>query len=195
MRKSTQKPYILPLAIVASLALSLIIVAMITDRVAILRDGGEVVLKVEPIDPRDLLRGRYVQLAYEARRVPVKNPQTRRTLSDNDGYGTAVFVIFEMGPDGHHVPVDLALEKPEDGIFMAAISRGAATVSTGRLEAIDVDYGMGRFYTNEQRAPLLEQRMRAGDITTVVAAVDASGRPQIKALRQGDDVIVTEPLY
>ena len=42
----------------------------IVARAAVLRDGREVVLKVEPIDPRDLLRGDYVWLRYEVSSVP-----------------------------------------------------------------------------------------------------------------------------
>jgi hypothetical protein len=38
---------------------------MIVGRAAVLRDGREVLLKVEPVDPRDLLRGDYVILNYE----------------------------------------------------------------------------------------------------------------------------------
>ena len=45
---------------------------IIAGRAAILRDGQEVLLKVEPIDPRDFLRGDYVRLGYEIRNVPVK---------------------------------------------------------------------------------------------------------------------------
>ncbi len=37
----------------------------------VLRDGREITLKVEPVDPRDLLRGDYVSLCYEISRIPV----------------------------------------------------------------------------------------------------------------------------
>ena len=40
---------------------------MIAGRAAVLRDGAEVLLKVQPIDPRDLLRGDYVRLGYDSR--------------------------------------------------------------------------------------------------------------------------------
>ena len=44
---------------------------IIAGRAAILRDGREIVLKVEPVDPRDLLRGDYVRLGYEISSIPV----------------------------------------------------------------------------------------------------------------------------
>ena len=45
---------------------------MIAGRAAILRDGAEALLKVEPIDPRDLLRGDYVRLGYEISRITAR---------------------------------------------------------------------------------------------------------------------------
>ena len=54
---------------------------IIAGRAAILRDGREIVLKVEPVDPRDLLRGDYVRLCYEISSIPVSkitNSRRRR---------------------------------------------------------------------------------------------------------------------
>ena len=62
--------------IVSALVLALVQIGflswIIAGRAAILRDGREVLLKVEPVDPRDLLRGDYVLLGYEISRIPVK---------------------------------------------------------------------------------------------------------------------------
>lgn len=51
-------------AIVCSVVLVGSLVVMIQGRAAILRDGTEIVLKTEPVDPRDLMRGDYVRLGY-----------------------------------------------------------------------------------------------------------------------------------
>ena len=51
---------------------------VIAGRAAILRNGQEVVLSVEPVDPRDLLRGDYVRFGYEIAQLPVR---TRRECS------------------------------------------------------------------------------------------------------------------
>lgn len=34
--------------------------------------GDEILLKVQPVDPRDFLRGQYVQLKYDIGTIPVK---------------------------------------------------------------------------------------------------------------------------
>ena len=50
--------------ILAALLLCGLILAMVFQRAAILRDGKEVRLEVVPVDPRDLFRGDYVVLGY-----------------------------------------------------------------------------------------------------------------------------------
>ena len=76
---------------------------IITGRAAILRDGQEVLLKVEPVDPRDLLRGDYVVLTYEIRNIPVK--------------------LVENAPAGEFVteegPIFVRLGKDADGYWRA----------------------------------------------------------------------------
>ena len=62
--------------IISALVLALVQIGflswIIAGRAAILRNGKEVLLKVEPIDPRDLLRGDYIFLGYEISGIPVK---------------------------------------------------------------------------------------------------------------------------
>ena len=41
------------------------IAAMVLDRAGVLREGTEVTLQTRPVDPRDFLRGDYVQLRYD----------------------------------------------------------------------------------------------------------------------------------
>jgi hypothetical protein len=62
-----KKPYLIPAALLSAVVLSAILGWMIADRAAILRDGREVMLITEPIDPRDMLRGRYMRLNYDFR--------------------------------------------------------------------------------------------------------------------------------
>ena len=72
-------------AIVVALAQVGFLGWLIAGRAAILRDGQEIVLKVEPVDPRDLLRGDYVRLGYEISSIPVSrisNVPADRTWTD-----------------------------------------------------------------------------------------------------------------
>jgi uncharacterized membrane-anchored protein len=188
-----KKPFVIPAAIAATLVLCAILAWMIESRAQILRDGAEIVLKSEPIDPRDLLRGRYVVLTYPAQQITgdVLAGLTAEAGEGEPRRNVPVYVMFEPGPDGHHRPVAASLTRPADGVVL----RGTAPYLDGRTVTLFLDYGIGRFYTNEHRAPELEARMRDGELTEIVVAVGADGTGQIKAFRQAGETIVTEPLY
>src|ERR1700722_19874827 len=54
----------------AALVQLALLALMVGDRVRILRDGTEVTLRAQPVDPRDLLRGDYVTLSYNISQLP-----------------------------------------------------------------------------------------------------------------------------
>lgn len=188
-----KKPYLLISALVSAVVLCGVMVWMITDRATILRDGREVVLKTEPIDPRDLLRGRYVRLNYSISRVP---PLTfTEEMPDYFDTGTVIFVRLEEGADGFWQAAEARVgSRPDDdgGIWIRGetLYRMASTDNPA-----NVRYGIERFYAPEALAPEIEKRMRDGEVTEVVVAVAEDGRAQIKALRQAGNTIYTERLY
>ena len=90
--------------IISALVLALVQIGflswIIAGRAAILRDGKQVLLRVEPIDPRDLLRGDYIRLGYEISRIPVKliaNIPAGKLTSDD----TPIVVRLKQGADGY----------------------------------------------------------------------------------------------
>jgi uncharacterized membrane-anchored protein len=187
------KPFLLPAAIAATLVLCGLIAWMIESRAVILREGTEIVLESEPVDPRDLLRGRYVVLGYPAQRIggPMLDP-LRAEIGEGETIDDAtVYVTLRQGPDGYHEPVAVSLAEPDEDLFIRARANRVAHDMTWLF----LDFGIGRFYTNEHRAPELERRMREGELTEIVVAVAPDGTAQIKALRQAGETIVTEPLY
>ena len=93
--------------IISALVLALVQIGflswIIAGRAAILRNGKEVLLKVEPVDPRDLLRGDYIILAYGISRIPVKmiaNIPADKLSSDD----TSIVVRLKKGADGYWQP-------------------------------------------------------------------------------------------
>ncbi|RWM77144.1 MAG: hypothetical protein EOR81_19055, partial [Mesorhizobium sp.] len=90
--------------IISAVALALVQIGflswIIAGRAAILRDGRQVLLRVEPIDPRDLLRGDYILLSYDISRIPVKliaNIPAGKLTSDD----TPIVVRLKQGAGGH----------------------------------------------------------------------------------------------
>ena len=184
-----RKRFLMAAALISSLAMGAVIAWMIADRAAILRDGKDVVLKTEPVDPRDLLRGRYVRLNYTISNVAA--PLFELEAGERLERGATVYVKLEEGADGYWIVKDAAATPPDGGedIWIRGRARYGVWPAS---ETVAVEYGIERFYTPEADAPEIEKRMRDGMVTDIVVAVAGDGRAQIKALRQGPNTIFTE---
>lgn len=170
---------------------------IIAGRAAILRSGQEVLLKVEPVDPRDFLRGDYVRLGYEIRDVPVK-------LIENVPAGEFVteegpiFVRLGQDADRYWRARTASLGQPS-GVAPAAGEvdiRGtvAGGWTLGPDASVSVDYGIDRYYVPEGDGLEIQQDMRVRPFG-ILAAIGGDGTPQIKALMDGDKKLFEEPLY
>ncbi len=186
--------------IISALVLSLIQIGflgwIIGGRAAILRNGKEVLLKVEPIDPRDLLRGDYILLGYGISRIPValiaNIPAGKLTTDDislvvrlkkgADGYWQATTAWFGQAPSA---------AGPDEADIAGKVASGwgldpGATIAP--------DYGIERFYLPEGEGMPIQNDMRVRPFGIRVALA-SNGTAQIKALMDGDKTLFEEPLY
>ena len=167
---------------------------MIAGRAAVLRDGAEVLLKVQPIDPRDLLRGDYVRLGYDISVLtgtifvpPVKQ---------SEGGDHPVWVLLKPGEGGVFEANAAALDRDElpeagpDGVVI----RGSVSPLPFAEERTSATYGIERFYLPEGEGKPIERDMRERPFF-VVAAVAGDGTAQIKRFLDGDKVLYEEPFY
>jgi uncharacterized membrane-anchored protein len=74
----------------------LILAGMIGYRYYWLATGEEVVLRVSPVDPRDLFRGDYVRLAYEISSLDLDQLSVKEDFRPKE----KIYVILEKGSDG-----------------------------------------------------------------------------------------------
>lgn len=171
---------------------------MIQGRASILQNGREVLLRVQPVDPRDLLRGDYVRLGYEAAEVPTTMVADFPANTYIE-YGSNILVRLAKQPDGYWMPVAAVLgtENPSpaaaDQIDLRATSAGETT-DENNVRKLFVDYGIERFYVPEGEGLAIEKDMRVRPFG-ILAAVDGDGYPQIKGLMDGDVMLYAEPLY
>ena len=187
--------------VVAAVLLALAQIAflswIIAGRAAILRDGKEVLLKIQPVDPRDFLRGDYVWLTYEIRDVPVK-------LVENAPAGEFVteeglmFVRLGKDSDGYWRVRSASLGEAsakavaQDEVDIRGTVTGGWTL--GPEGSFSVNYGMDRYYVPEGEGRAIETDMRERPFG-ILAAVSSDGTPQIKALMDGQTKLYEEPLY
>ena len=168
---------------------------MIAGRAAALRDGQEVLLKVEPIDPRDLLRGDFVRLGYEAGALPAAIFVPK--LAAPGDYGQRdVWVLLRKDGDGVYQPAAAALDRSALPPAAAgeAVLRGTIPSLPDAEGTVTADYGIGRFYLPEGEGKQIEIDMRERPFY-VVAAVGADGSAQIKRFLDGTTVLYEEPFY
>ncbi|MBD0416536.1 GDYXXLXY domain-containing protein [Oryzicola mucosus] len=190
-----KKTTLLP-ALVVALAQIGFLSWMIMARAAVLRDGREVLLKVEPVDPRDLLRGDYVRLGYEISSIPAN---LFRNLDDTGIRPDAsVTVRLSRRNDGFWHATDAWIGQPTDAASTDAVDiSGKATsgfFGSEDNQVVSIDYGLERFYLPEGEGLAIERDMRTRNFG-VKAAVAADGASQIKALMDGDTMLFEEPLY
>ena len=169
---------------------------MIAGRAAILRNGQEVLLKVEPIDPRDLLRGDYVRLGYEIRNVPVKLVANAPAGEFLTGAGP-IFVRLGKDLDGYWRARSASLGEPQGQppageVDIRGMVSGGWTL--GPEASFSADYGIDRFYVPEGEGRAIETDMRERPFG-ILAAVASDGTAQIKALMDGETKLYEEPLY
>ncbi|NMG39993.1 hypothetical protein GRZ55_12140 [Chelativorans sp. ZYF759] len=171
-----------------------ILVTMIAGRAAILRDGTEIVLKVEPVDPRDLLRGDYVILSYT---ISLLQPELFDE-PESEAMETGprdVFVRLAPDADGFHQPVMARLDAPP-----AAERQPGEVDLRGRISYWSrfgpsfVEYGIERYYVPEGEGLEIERGILERDFV-IRAAVASSGAAQIRSLHDGDRLLYAEPWY
>jgi uncharacterized membrane-anchored protein len=119
--------------------------------------GPSILVKVVPVDPRDLLRGQYLSLAYEFSR-PWDSTAARLQIPE----GAPVWVVLRReGP--FHVPKQLSLERPATLVPDDVALQGRARY--GRYV-----FGVERYFVPEGTATPavsdLTVRLRAGPTGT-----------------------------
>jgi uncharacterized membrane-anchored protein len=187
--------------VISALVLALVQIGflswIIAGRAAILRNGKEVLLKIEPVDPRDLLRGDYIILGYEISRIPVKmiaNIPAEKFSSDD----TSIVVRLKKGADGYWTPTTAWFGKAltPAAADEADISGHVAEGWDLRGEGMTIapDYGIERFYLPEGQGMAIQNDMRVRPFG-IRLALSGDGTAQIKALVDGDKTLFEEPLY
>jgi len=178
----------------AILVQCVLLVLMVADRMQILREGREVTLQTQPVDPRDLLRGDYVVLRYDISQLPAGALAGQSSAERNP----IVFVKLAPNAAGvyeavsvHAAPV--AVTAPE------ILIRGRVTYSCGSTnrtfcDKLTIRYGLESYFVPEGEGKKLEQARNQQKLR-VVAAVLPSGRAAIKRLLLDGEPVYEEPWY
>lgn len=163
--------------IVAVVIQILILVAVPARKVFTKATGKTVVLKVQPVDPYNILSGYYATLGFDISSVDAF-PNVSQGFAD----GASVYAIVEKGDGGIWKPVSLERELP------ANLPDNRAAL-LGRINHGTIRYGIEEFYIPEaQRYLISEDLSRNVDKARVEVKVDRSGHAALERLRIEDRI-------
>lgn len=173
---------------------------IVYDRQSLLTSGREIVLPVQPVDPRDLFRGDYVILGYDITQVPLPTA----IESSNLGVvrrGDAVYVTLMPAADGSWTVSGLATEYPAHATASSTVLKGRVTYapplevrsSATAAQKISVRYGIESYFVPEGTGRKLEADVREKKIQAIVA-VGSDGTAAIKGLVIDGERHVDPPL-
>jgi uncharacterized membrane-anchored protein len=192
----SNNPLIRPLfaAVLVALLQTAFLGYMIESRASILRNGVDVVLKTVPVDPRDLLRGDYVVLAYDISTIPADKVVGGFPTEATDAQ---ISVRLEKQADGFWTvsEASFGILAPKDG---SVVARSAPfyfyPTPDSPPSSVNVEYGIERYYVPEGEGRVLEEARNAATLS-VTASVDDAGQMQIRSIAIDGKPLYEEPLY
>ncbi|MUO77708.1 hypothetical protein GOZ78_02205 [Agrobacterium vitis] len=163
----------------------------IGERANILRNGQEVLLRTEAVDPRDLLRGDFVVLNYPISRIPEEKivgprPSRRqdvrlhvRVVPQADGFATV-----------EEASVADLLPRPGSVVLLSEPLSFPSPLAPG--DSLTVHYGIERFYVPEGEGRDIEAQRNQGAVSIAIR-VSSAGRAQIRQLFVAGQPVYREP--
>jgi len=143
---------------------------MIASRSVPLLTGRPVLVRVVPVDPRDLFRGDYVTLGYEFSQLPASFSGDMQRASRP---GQPIYVSLEQEAGGAHwKPVDYALTPPSAGVYLRGTQRGYGWI----------DYGLDRWFLQQGTGLAFEEAIRSKRGVSAEIMVAPNGRAALKNL-------------
>jgi len=161
------------------------LISMIAIHASPLILGGTILLKVQPVDPRDFFRGDYVILSYDIGRISIGDiegvPESvvcgfRRLKRKEWLEGRAVYVALEQEADGRHWRAAKAsIHRPETGKYIRGrYSRRRSWRGTLR-------FGIEAYFVQEGTGRDLERARNARQLSAEVA-LTSRGRAALRKL-------------
>ncbi len=177
--------------------MTMVLGRMIFEKEWLLATGTEIVLKLEPRDPRSLFRGDYMRLTYEIDQLD------GRLLSDfNDVAENDTIFVAGQSVDGYWTASSATPTHPrsEESVLRGRIERVRSktpdcedgTECEPELDNVTVRYGLDTFFVAEGTGRALEDRVAEAGLENVrvLVRVSKNGSSALKAM-----LINGEPVY
>ncbi|MBI2591110.1 MAG: GDYXXLXY domain-containing protein [Candidatus Brennerbacteria bacterium] len=152
-----------------------VLFAIIIYKTAILASGTDIVLKLQPVDPKDFLRGDYVSLRYDINNIDLN----KISVEGEKSFKTGENIYVSLKKEQDYFSAEKANhQKPMSNYFIKGM------VSRGGDGAISVQYGIESYFMPEGNARDLEQLTfgRQNNTLLVGVKVDRSGNALINKI-------------
>jgi hypothetical protein len=162
-----------PLLTITAAGQILVLAGMIVLRSIPYFTGQTVLLRVQPVDPRDMFRGDYVTLGYEFSRLPPGGIRGLPKPESPSFRNQPVYVSLVAEPDGVHYRAGAwSTTPPLNGLYL----RGTV-VGSNRAE-----FGIETYFVQEGRGHDYEDAIRNRRLSAEVT-VAPDGQAAVRALR------------
>lgn len=146
--------------LIIAIALQVLVLAFMAGKREYLMNTGTVVyLRTAPIDPRDLFRGDYVRLRYEASLVPFSkcSPDIADKVRKYS-LGSVVYAQLTVGENGLAEVTALSAEKPAAGTFIKGRLAQPWQFGIAGPDFAGVQYGIEAYYVQEGKGLEIEKQ-------------------------------------
>lgn len=142
--------------------------------------GREIILKTEPVDPRDILRGKYVALRYDISTIKSEIIKDFCVGPENCwlANGSDIYVTLAEKGGGIWSATEAGRYKPVSGLFLKGEVRNIAS-----SRGISVSYGIESYFVDPERAQELDQSARRGWLLMRVV-VDKNGKGVLRGIAE-----------
>ncbi|HEY6012218.1 MAG TPA: GDYXXLXY domain-containing protein [Nitrospirota bacterium] len=166
----------------------LVLVFMTGKREYIAATGTVVYLRTAPIDPRDLFRGDYVRLKYEASVVPLvkASPDIAEQIKKNK-VGETVYASLAVGESGLAEVTALSTIPPAAGLYLKGRLANSWRFGMAGHDTASIEYGIEAYYVQQGKG--LEIEKQQGTRTTIQTplemevAIGGDGTAMIRGYR------------
>lgn len=162
-----------------------VLIGFVINEGAARASGQEVLLPVEGVDPRDMLSGHYVQLAFNQ---PLSPEQTCPPLhSDWDWTALRsqgdIYVIAGGAPS--RAEAEQVGPVPVKGHYTCSPPTPSTETAIGAPGWVRLDLGIDRFYVNQAEAQRIERALadQRADASRRVLAIVSVGRDGVARLK------------
>ena len=156
----------------------LVLTGMIAGKAISQRSGDLILLRVVPVDPRDLFRGDYVILGYEISRIPPRGidglPAARRWDNAPDWQGRTVYVSLVPESDGQHYGGGAVSTVPP--------APGVRFIAGTVVDPFRITFGIESYFVQEGNGKKYEDAIRNHRLSAEVA-LTSRGHALLRGLR------------